>query len=122
MGAAVSNEGQSVEPRGQYFEGEIESARDRFFVDAFAYGIEQGGHRSKAEFFQNSPGGRQFAAAEPDLLGCSFLCDQSHVQVCCVPCSIDLAGAAINRHVNMRRRRLTHQLASQALTLGTCDC
>lgn len=60
VGAAVSNEGQSVEPGGQHFEGEIESARDRFFVDAFAYGIEQGGHRSKAEFFQNSPGGRQF--------------------------------------------------------------
>jgi hypothetical protein len=59
VGAAVSNEGQSVEPGGQYFEGEIESARDRFFVDAFAYGIEQGGYRPKAKLFQNSPSGRQ---------------------------------------------------------------
>jgi hypothetical protein len=59
VGAAVSNESQSVEPGGQYFEGKIESARDRFLVDAFTYGIEQGGYRPKAKFFQNSPGGRQ---------------------------------------------------------------
>lgn len=59
VGAAVSNEGQSVEPGGQYFEGEIESARDRFLVDAFAYGIEHRGYRPKAKLFQNSPGGRQ---------------------------------------------------------------
>ena len=37
VGAAVSDEGQGVEPESQYFEGQIESASDRFFVDAFAY-------------------------------------------------------------------------------------
>lgn len=60
VGATVSDESQGVEPGGQYFEGQTESASDRFLVGASADGIEEGGYRSKAEFFQNSPGGREF--------------------------------------------------------------
>lgn len=69
VSTAVANEGQRVEPGGQYFEGQAESGGDSFLVGAFAYGIEEGRYRPKAEFFQDRPSGWQLRGG----IGCTVI-------------------------------------------------
>jgi len=126
-----------VEPGGQYFEGQIESASDCFLVGAFAYGIEEGRYRPKAEFFQDRPSGRQLgvsigrsvvseiiiahAVFDPLLLepiGLWPLSDAVNITSEFVALLIQLLpqGDATTRDVSMTRRRLTRQLSSQTHT------